>query len=559
MLRMLRAFAWMRWRMLINALDRSGSRDALQRFSLAIENLGPILAGILLIPSGLMLLGIGVFAGYETGAGGGRMPLEAVRYILFAVPLLAIIGPLFLPAADRTNPVRLLLLPIPRTTLYVAQSSATFGDPWTILMVPLVIGIPIGLAAAGAVLPALTVLTAVLVFILVVVGLAALATSLLHLVVRDRRRGELVALLFIIVIPLVAMLPSMLLGSTPRGQRNAGRHGSAPTWAVDAGKRALTVYPSEMVITATRAAAAGDAGRAAGSVAGLGAAAILLHAAGFLAFRKILESPGTTGARRSAPMRDAWAMTLPGLTSGASAVATAQLRLAMRTPRGRSILLSPIALLGIIGVMVYRSGTMDFGSIHLDGGLSLATFASFVGVMSILPIAMNQFAVDKAGLTMTLLSPLRDEELLLGKAVGNAMIVAPPVLFSLVAVLAVFPPGPLLHWVTLVLALVSVYLVAAPIAAICSAVFPREVDMNSIGRGSNAHGAAGLIGLIAFVGAAVPPLLLALLATQLLARPALAPVFVLGWCLIAYVVWRVLFKVAVRVFAARRENLALIA
>ena len=559
MFRMLRAFAWMRWRMLINALDRSGSRDALQRFSLAIENLGPILAGILLIPSGLMLLGIGIFAGYETGAGGGRMPLEAVRYILFAVPLLSIIGPLFLPAADRTNPVRLLLLPIPRTTLYVAQSSATFGDPWTILMVPLVIGIPIGLAAAGALLPALTVLAAVLLFILLIVGLAALATSLLHLVVRDRRRGELLALVFIIVIPLVAMLPSMLLGGKSRGPRTGGRQGAVPVWAVDAGKRVLPLYPSEMVITATRAAAAGEASRAARALAGLGAAAILLHAAGFVAFRKILESPGTTGARRSAPMRDAWAMTIPGLTSGASAVATAQLRLAMRTPRGRSILLSPIALLGIIGVMVYRSGTMDFGSIHLDGGLSLATFASFVGVMAILPIAMNQFAVDKAGLTMTLLSPLRDEELLLGKAVGNAMIVTPPVLFSLVAVLAIFPPGPLLHWVTLVLALVSVYLIAAPIAAICSAVFPREVDMNSIGRGSNAHGAAGLIGLLAFGGAGLPPLLLALLATKVLAKPALAPVFVLGWCLVAYVVWRVMFKVALRVFAARRENLALIA
>ena len=559
MLRMLRAFAWLRWRMLINALDRSGSRDALQRFSLVIENLGPILAGILLIPSGIMLLGIGIFAGYETGAGGGRMPLEAVRYILAAVPLLAIIGPLFLPAADRTNPVRLLLLPIPRPTLYVAQSSATFGDPWTILMVPLAIGIPVGLAAAGALIPALVVLAAVFVFILVVVGLAALATSVLHLVVRDRRRGELLALIFIIFVPLVAMLPSLMVGSKPRGPRNVPRESMAPAWVMDAGRRVLMAYPSEMVIRATRASVAGDTGRAAAAVAGLGVAALVLHTTGYLAFRKILESPATTGARRSAPMRDAWAMTLPGLTSGASAVATAQLRLAMRTPRGRSILLSPIALLGIFGVMVYRSGTMDFGSIHLDGGLSLATFASFVGVISILPIAMNQFAVDKAGLTMALLSPLRDDELLLGKAVGNAMIVTPPVLFSLVMVLLFFPAGPPLYWVTLILALVSIYLVGAPVAAIVSAVFPREVDMNSIGRGSNAHGAAGLIGLVTFVGAGVPPLLLALLATKGLAQPVLAPVFVLGWCLIAYVVWRLLFKVALRVFAARRENLALIA
>src|SRR5205085_9287024 len=53
MLRILKAFAWLRWRMLVNALERTGSRDALERFSIAIEKLGPILAGILMIPSAL--------------------------------------------------------------------------------------------------------------------------------------------------------------------------------------------------------------------------------------------------------------------------------------------------------------------------------------------------------------------------------------------------------------------------------------------------------------------------------------------------------------------------
>jgi hypothetical protein len=558
MFRILKAFAWIRWRMLVNALDRTGSRDALERFSLAIEKLGPIIAAVLLIPSAVALLAIGAGAGYLTATGGERLPLQVARFILFAVPILTIVGPLFLPAADRTNPIRLLLLPIPRATLYVAQSASTFGDPWTILMVPLVLGIPIGLAAAGALVPAVAMLAAGLLFIVLIVGLAALATSLLHLIVRDRRRGELITLLFIFVIPVAAMVPSMMINDRPRAQRNAPRSNVAPAWLVDAGSRALAVYPSEMLVTAVRASVAGDTRLTAGSLGGLLAAAALLHGAGFFAFRKILESPGSTGARRSAPMRDAWARTIPGLTSGASAVATAQLRLAMRTPRGRSILLSPVVMLAIFGLLIWRSGRMDFGPFQFDGGLGLATFASFVSVISILPIAMNQFAVDKAGLTMTLLSPLRDDELLLGKAVGNALIAVPPVLFSLVIVFALFPSGTPVQWVTLVLSLIAIYLAAAPVAAICSAVFPRVVDLNSIGRGSNAHGAAGLIGLAAFVAAGVPPLLLALLAVNLLAQPILAPVFALAWCGVAYVIWRVLFKVAVGVFARRRENLALI-
>ena len=257
-------------------------------------------------------------------------------------------------------------------------------------------------------------------------------------------------------------------------------------------------------------------------------------------------------------MRTVWARTLPGLTPGASAVAAAQLRLALRTPRGRSILLSPLALLAIFGLLIYRTGSMDFGAIKVNGGLGLATFASFVSIASILPIAMNQFAVDKAGLTMMLLSPLRTEELLLGKAIGNALIVVGPVLFSILVVFALFPGNSPLQWLSLVLGLVSVYLLAAPIAAICSAVFPREVDMNSIGRASNAHGAAGLIGMLSFVAAGVPPFVLAFLANDILDKPVLAPVFLLVWCVVTYIAWRLLFKVAARVFASRRENLALV-
>jgi len=33
----LRAFVWMRWRVLMNSLERTGARDRLERFSVAIE------------------------------------------------------------------------------------------------------------------------------------------------------------------------------------------------------------------------------------------------------------------------------------------------------------------------------------------------------------------------------------------------------------------------------------------------------------------------------------------------------------------------------------------
>ena len=72
--------------------------------------------------------------------------------------------------------------------------------------------------------------------------------------------------------------------------------------------------------------------------------------------------------------------------------------------------------------MVYRSGGLSFPGLPIDSGLSLATFGCFVCLFSILPLAMNQFAIDKAGFTRYMLSPLSIRELLQGKAVGNALI-----------------------------------------------------------------------------------------------------------------------------------------
>jgi hypothetical protein len=82
--------------------------------------------------------------------------------------------------------------------------------------------------------------------------------------------------------------------------------------------------------------------------------------------------------------------------------------------------------------------------------------------------------------------------------------------------------------------------------------------LNSIGRGSNAHGAANLLGLLLFAVASVPPILLTLIATSLLRRPALAPILMLAWFGICWLVSRILFEAAGGIFDRRRENLGLV-
>ncbi len=102
--------------MFVNSLEKTGARDKIERFSVAIEKIGPIMAAVLMIPSALVLAAAAVASGFALARGNQQsLFFEATRYILLVIPVVSIFGPLLLPAADRTNPVRLLLLPIPRS------------------------------------------------------------------------------------------------------------------------------------------------------------------------------------------------------------------------------------------------------------------------------------------------------------------------------------------------------------------------------------------------------------------------------------------------------------
>lgn len=558
MFRILRAFAWMRWRMMLNSFESTGSRDMLERFSIAIEKLGPIIALVLIIPSALLLLAGSAAAGYAVAVDDRYSVIFlGLRWILIFVPIMAVIGPLFLPSGDRTNPVRLLLLPIPRSTIYVAQAAGTLGEPWIVLMLPILAGLPIGLLAGGAYAASAFAVVAGLLLLSVTVGIAALSSTILHLIVRDRRRAELFGLIFILVISMAGLLPGLI--DTPRNKTPDGRirRDTAMPATIEAyGRRAAALYPTELYIRGTRTAARGSLPSSGGAVLALLAISTLIHAVGFFAFGRVLDGPTTSAGRRLTAEHSGWRR-LPGLSPGASAVAMAHLRLVTRTTRGRTSLMSPLLMLVIFSALAFqRQGAMDFGSFQLHGGLPLATFISFISLVSMLPIAMNQFAVDRAGLTMVLLSPLPEGDYLAGKAFGIAITSLPLSFFAIAAVFVMFPGGAPALWLSIPLGLTATYLLVAPAAAIFSAILPKLADLSSIGGKGNAHGLAGLLGLLSFVAGAAPPLGLVLIATALLDRPWLAPVLVAAWCGVAYGLSRFLFVVARRIFLSRRENLA---
>jgi hypothetical protein len=82
------------------------------------------------------------------------------------------------------------------------------------------------------------------------------------------------------------------------------------------------------------------------------------------------------------------------------------------------------------------------------------------------------------------------------------------------------------------------------------------VDLNSIGRASNAHAAATFLGMFAYAVAGGSTMLLVVLGARILDRPALVPALMLVWCAVCFVVARLLFVPVRQLLARRRENLA---
>jgi hypothetical protein len=542
----------------VNSLERTGSRDMLERFSLAIDRLGPIMAMILLIPSSIGLLVLGLTAGFGIATGSWILPMEFVRYFLLVGLALTVVGPMVLPTRDSSNAIRLLLLPIPRSLLYATQVAGALADPWIALMVPVTLGIPIGMAVGLAFTSAFIALIAGIAFMALVASLTAFASALIHLLLRDRRRGELVMLLLIVLLPVMGILPQFLARPTRvdgRRLTRAERQALPPSRGAQVAMRIAPFVPSELY---RRAAIQGrtDPASALGPLAALSAIAVAVTFAGFVTFRRVLDMPVSMGARRAGSFGGLWDRTIPGLSSAASAVAFAQFRLALRSPRGRATMFTPVLMPLMLGGLAYsRNGGLPLTLMN-DRGLALAAIGCFAAILTLMPLSMNQFAIDRAGFTRQMLSPLTIRDLLKGKAVGNALIALGPALFCFVVPALVFPGASPALWVSLPIALIATYLLFAPAAAALSALFPKAVDLNSIGSSGQAHQAAGLLGILSLLVSAAPAALLTVASAALLHRTGILPLMLLVWCAVAFGLSQALFIPVRRLVESRCETLA---
>jgi hypothetical protein len=194
----------------------------------------------------------------------------------------------------------------------------------------------------------------------------------------------------------------------------------------------------------------------------------------------------------------------------------------------------------------------------LQGGVVLAFLGAGFTLLSLQQVVLNQFALDRAGLSMQLLSPLTDRELVVGKAAGGAILGASAALLCIVPAVIVAPAGSLWLWLAVGAAAVGAYLLMAPVAAILSTLFPKRADLSKLGRAGNPHAAAEIIGFLFYLALPLPPVVATALALLLFESPRLAFLLMAGWALVCLLLAWPLFRLAIWLLGNRRENIAMV-
>jgi hypothetical protein len=551
MIRLLRAFAALRWRLFVNGL-RGRRRDALEQVSRISRLFVLAVVALTFAPTSLMLALLAGAGGWGMAQGNERAAfvLIGARAVLGLLTVLVVVSPILRFGGSASSMSRLALLPIPRALLWALEAAAQLADPWILAIVPALIAFPIGLAAggdpAGAAIAAVVSLVA-LAFLVALGSLASLAGALLF---RNRRIGEYVAIAVLALVSVVGYLPILARRALP-----TGAHPRESVPVVDASRYPwLRFAPWEQAASAAEAAASSRKSEFALPLAGLLATTAVLAGLSRWSFGRLLDAPpgrGARGRRSEARLRS-----IPGLSPGAAAIAVTTFRLVLRSVRGRVMMFSaplPVLMIGVIWkklAAVSASGA--------PGGVIMLLLGGLLALVSMQVFLADQFAVDRAGLTLTFLTPVSDRDLVLGKAAGALAALAIPTTFVMVAGAILQPAGSPLLWLAALLSIAAAYIFQAPVSALLAALLPAPFDLMKL-KGGNGHPLATIAStfmtLVVFTLTAGTGVLL-FVATRSAWAPLAGAIVLVA---LALAVASLLFPAAARAVSLRRENLAMIA
>jgi hypothetical protein len=519
--RLLAAWSWLRWRALVNALAgkrRSGAGRVSAWLSLVLTIVLSIVAlgWAVGLSIGAWIAGRSIAGGNADGPG-----LTGIR--VAAAILTVILGSVAVLSGGRTATsdwTRLLLLPIARRHLQAMELLAGLGDPWLVVIAAPLAVLALAMAPRWGAM-AIVALGGVLLFV-VLGALTTLLSLLVQLLLRDRRRAEVVVLVALIAMMTMGWMPGLLARSardrrvqerptgtasaapSPGGERGRGAIvRRAPPWhpaAVKARRaqivRWLQPSPSEAYARAVAHAAAGRPTRAALPLAVLAIEVALFCSLSAVTWRQLVESPAVGSRRRRS-------LALPRLAAPSSpaghpamAVARAQVATTLRTVQGRVALVSPLLIVAAVSLTrAFRAGG-PFDTIAPFFG---ATAILAIGPFSLLGyqnVLLNQFGNDGAGFSLQVLSPLSERALVAGRALGGAGLVLLALLPAMVVAAFLHPGTPLLLWPATLFGAAAAYLLFAPAALGLSLLFPKAADLSKLGRKGKPHGGAALGGML---------------------------------------------------------------
>lgn len=566
-LRCLRAIVWLRWRLLKNSVAGGRKRDALEQMSRALALVVPFLviglsAGTFLAVSivgfvGGRMMGSGLL---ESGPGLLVMRL-LVGLMAFLIVSLSVVSP---TQSTLSRYTRLLLLPIPRRVLHLVEVAASLGDPWVAVVGAGLTTFAIGLYSGGRPGVALAAIAAAVLTVAVVVCAGSLASFLVAWLMRDRRRGEVFTVVFVMLFSLLSFIPAFMsrsmqepatdgqTGERVRKQINVDEFNrSLPAWS--------QYLPSEVHGRTIEAALSSDrTGVVAGLAVLLGEAVLLFLASGRV-HRQMLNSLEGDQTRRRRTGIKLSGRRLPLMSAGSSAVAWALMRGALRTVRGRLTILLPGPILAML-TAVFQGLPRENWTVEAASRGYLLFGASIVFTFYAMhAISMNLFGSDRAGLTLQFLAPITDRELVRGKMVGFAAVIGAGTAICLAAAVAVAHTGSPAYWLSVVLGAAATFFLISPVAVWCSALFPVASDLSKTGAAGNPHPFSMIAGTLCTALFSLPTVAILAAAEFRFKSPVVSLVLAAVWLAVSAAIGIKLVGLASRAVGARRDNLALVA
>jgi hypothetical protein len=240
-------------------------------------------------------------------------------------------------------------------------------------------------------------------------------------------------------------------------------------------------------------------------------------------------------------------------------VAFAQIRTALRSVRGRLVVLAPGPLVGMLVMLFSRIPGEEWAGVLAARPYYAVGAIAVFGLYAMQAFTMNMFGSDRAGLTLHFLSPVADVDLARGKIAGCAMMLAAILALGVVVVLVVIPSGSPFLWLAAVAGGFATFLWLSPLFVWFSALFPVAADLSKTGSGGNPHGLPMLLGTVLVLVVGAPAALVLIAAEFWLEQPAIGLALMAGWTLLSATVSWPLVSLASRTIGLRRENLAMVA